>query len=128
MRLLDHPDVPGFLRTLGDNPGSAHHALVFADWLDENGFPAHAEMIRLHHSQWGAAFPGGEGGLTQSRHIADKFTTDSYNRATTGNSVVTVDLPMTSGRSRLFNAMLPSNHAKHLYNSLKEEGAEGMAG
>jgi uncharacterized protein (TIGR02996 family) len=37
----------GFLRAILEEPDDDTHRLVYADWLDENGQPEHAEFIRV---------------------------------------------------------------------------------
>lgn len=37
-----------FIRAMRQNPGESVHSLAFADWLDENGQPAYAEIVRGH--------------------------------------------------------------------------------
>lgn len=48
-----------FLRAIAERPTDALRWLVFAEWLDEAGFPAHAQSYRLQeavceHFIWGA--------------------------------------------------------------------------
>ncbi len=125
MKLLEHPEARAMLAHLDQHPGDAHPALVFADWCEENGFPAHAEMVRLHHHQWGEMFPGGEGvvNMHPMSHFADFFESGNLTQPPTGNHVVSVDVPTSSKSSRMFNATLPTKHAKTLRNALVDEGA-----
>jgi uncharacterized protein (TIGR02996 family) len=52
-------DEDGFHAAIRDNPFDDVTRLVFADWLDENGQPARAELIRVQveHDRLGAADP-----------------------------------------------------------------------
>lgn len=41
-----HADQQAFIRAICENPFDDAPRLVFADWLDENGWPARAKMVR----------------------------------------------------------------------------------
>ncbi len=126
--LLDDSRVHDWLRTLDENPGSAHHALVFSDWLDEMGYPAHAEMIRLHHDE-----------KTQEPNLkrpgGDRYTNDSMgNKHPAAYTYVgepgkiTLHLPLNKeGTRRIgFYARLPTaSNALSLRKALNEEGSVG---
>jgi uncharacterized protein (TIGR02996 family) len=54
----DHPDAGKFLARVLADPAEDAHRLVFADWLDEHGDPARAELIRLQCAADDPADPG----------------------------------------------------------------------
>jgi uncharacterized protein (TIGR02996 family) len=51
-----HPDERGFHHALAESPADKTNALVYADWLEEHGQPAHAEMIRRHNERDGGSW------------------------------------------------------------------------
>jgi len=126
--LLDDSRVHDWLRTLDENPGSAQHALVFSDWLEENGYPAHAEMIRLHHSPLGGGKqdPGGYkytgysgGGYRYEDGKTEANIMHQYNS-------LGVNFPIPGSNKRLnfhVNTMPVKGAAAHLHKALVEEGA-----
>lgn len=58
--VLEHPEARQFIAALGTGGDDPTHAARLADWLEENGAPAHAEVIRLHQHYWRNMFQNGE--------------------------------------------------------------------
>ncbi len=119
-----------FIRHLEQNPGDAHSALVFADWLEENRKPAHAEMIRLHHSpDFGSMSAVGES--HEGGHIVSPPINTSKNpvkRANRGNNkrpyTAVLKYPLSDGRQLRFYAKIRGEYAKQLVAACNEEAAQ----
>jgi uncharacterized protein (TIGR02996 family) len=45
--MTDHPEYVGLLRDILHSPGEDGPRLIMADWLDDNGFHARADLIRV---------------------------------------------------------------------------------
>ena len=116
---------------LEEHPGDAHPALAFADWLEDTGKPAHAEIIRLHHHPktklWFGNNDGGlrgvwsreSTGLTPSSLQRDK----SYVVKRFKHSPDHVGPGTGYGENEMisFGASLPHGQAGHLHAALREE-------
>lgn len=135
MNLLDHPEARSMLSYMDQHPGEAEPALVFADWAEEHGFPAHAEMIRLHHSPESKhsyfSEPGGVRGLGKSGLTPEEHhQIGVYINAHSGNlplthRLVQLSLPRISSPSHTnFYAKLPKQQAEKLAGALTEEGGK----
>lgn len=54
---IDHPRAAGFVRAICENPGDDAVRVIFADWLEENGEPERAKIIRTQiAAEW---YPAG---------------------------------------------------------------------
>jgi len=121
------------------------HAHVFADWLEmEGGYPAHAELIRLHHNKSTAVetlVPGGyRGWQAPGPNDGSQISTvvpwvsmpgrdypsnqdDHYIGRSPTHTVLMLHLP-TGPHTTQFAAKIPNKAAEHLKNALVEEGAQ----
>lgn len=124
MNLMDHPDVHHFLRHMEENPGDAGPALMFADWMEENGFPAHAEMIRLHHSDSGTNPYNEEPGPPGGEHYIGGQEHTAYRLGTHLGKKVSVHLPTGSpDHTKIAFRAIVGGNAGNLFGALQEEGA-----
>ncbi len=125
---LGHDTAQEILRYMQDNPGEGHPALVLADYLEDNGMPGHAEMIRLHHRD-------PQKGLYEREAGGDRWNfpvTENHSEIVAHPSMgipnkwylsLTVNTPDDGANARGFRTYLPEESAKHLANALVEEGA-----
>lgn len=87
-----HEEQAGFHDAMHDNPQDTTAALVYADWLQERGLNAHADVIRRHVEQFGPPRPEpareyGQLGHTPNWHTAltaQSDTDDHWNWVNAG--------------------------------------------
>lgn len=130
----------GFIKHMEENPGDAHSALVFADWLEENGKPAHAEMIRLHHHPelggWEETHlgkqPGGRLHYTDATE-SNRFTNNIHILTVPNeysehpNAFIIKRIPTVKQHGWIsFSAHMTKQHAKRLASALSQEGSRGV--
>ena len=116
------------------HPGEAEPALAFADWLEENGKPAHAEVIRLHHHPDFVAptlknSPGGYvGNMSWVENSMAGITKRRTPENPEGHSDVWLYFPKSNRRigHTLFGATIPDELADHLHAALMQEGATDL--
>ncbi len=125
--LLDHPVVRqtllGAARTGDERP-----ALSLAGQL-EHALPAHAEMIRLHHSD-ATSFPGASGGFKMDYRdmhtdMPDLRHSSALSVEPRGMRRVLLRVPGDDRSTAwiTYGATLPAEQAQHLHEALVAEGA-----
>ncbi len=116
-------------RYMEENPSESFPHGVLADYLEHNGMPAHAEIMRLAHGFNKVQQPiGNTAGTFVKEHSghAHKSTLFHGDYDTKGHLSVKLKLPAV-GRNGHFEYTvggLPAESAKHLHEALIDEGAQ----
>lgn len=116
-----------FHRQIHNEPADSVNAGAYADWLQENGRPTQAEVLRRHvvHNNNG-------GVVTKSdEHSMGPVGGEPFDAATSifshpnGGWVVSLHMPSDNGNTLHWNTgELTKGEANRIYNGLRSEGAE----
>lgn len=131
---LNQADHEGMLRSIAETlePESRHARvkdwfphLVYADWLEDNGHPAVAEVIRHTHAQSQTPEWTGMGRLYPDQPMPNGLAFDTQDHwAKPQTAFVTIHSPdpTTPGQRLMWHATLPKPSADKLVQGLRDEG------
>lgn len=120
--LTSYPEVKSFHQNMTDNPHDSLPHLVYVDWLEEHGMPAHAKMIRGHIDKVTS------GQTKQLPTEVEHFTpsnTPSY-ATNIGNTILSLYLKNHNNDHSFYYSMrdLNPSHLEELAEQLQNEGVE----
>lgn len=104
-----------------ENPEETTPALVYADWLEENGKPAHADLIRRHIKNFGETFVTDNENHSNNPFVISKDDSHNWVR---GTSVLRMRTP--DGKRELVfqSGSLPKEEQLALHSDIVKEGAK----